>query len=47
MEELQARYLAIQLKKQSGRRARVAEVMGISERNVYRLIQRYDLLEGV
>lgn len=42
MEELQARYLKLQLKKQSGRRARVAEVMGISERNVYRLIQRYD-----
>jgi DNA-binding NtrC family response regulator len=46
MEELQARYLEIQLKKQSGRRARVAEVMGISERNVYRLIQRYELSES-
>ena len=34
LEELEACYLTSQLKKYSGRRAKVAEVMGISERSV-------------
>ncbi|MCU7921110.1 MAG: sigma-54 dependent transcriptional regulator [Candidatus Thiodiazotropha sp. (ex Dulcina madagascariensis)] len=43
LEELEARYLVSQLKKYSGRRAKVADVMGISERSVYRMIKRYGL----
>ncbi len=43
LEELEAAYLRLQLEKQSGRRARVAEVLDVSERNIYRLIKRYDL----
>ncbi|MFZ1538732.1 MAG: sigma-54 dependent transcriptional regulator [Chromatiaceae bacterium] len=45
MDELQAEYLKMQLHKYSGHRAKVAEVLGISERNVYRLIQRYGLAD--
>ncbi len=45
LEELEAAYLAMQLKKHSGRRAQVAEVLNISERNIYRLIKRYGLAE--
>ncbi|MEW8505353.1 MAG: sigma-54 dependent transcriptional regulator [Candidatus Thiodiazotropha sp.] len=43
LEELEASYLTYQLKKYSGRRAKVAEVMGISERSIYRMIKRYSL----
>ena len=43
LDELQGRYLAHQLKKHRGRRNRVAEVTGVSERNLYRLIRRYGL----
>jgi len=46
LEELEACYLTPQLKKYSGRRAKVAEVMGISERSVYRMIKRYGLDES-
>jgi DNA-binding NtrC family response regulator len=45
LEELQAEYLKMQLRKFSGHRAKVAEVLNVSERNVYRLIQRYGLTE--
>ena len=45
LDELQAEYLKMQLSKFSGQRAKVAEVLDISERNVYRLIQRYGLTE--
>ncbi len=43
LEEVEAAYLTLQLKKFSGHRAKVAEVLNISERNVYRLIKRYGL----
>ncbi|MES9977013.1 MAG: helix-turn-helix domain-containing protein, partial [Candidatus Thiodiazotropha sp.] len=43
LEELEAHYLSYQLKKHSGRRGKVAEVMGISERSIYRMIKRYSL----
>ncbi len=46
LEELEAEYLAIQLKKFSGRRSKVAEVLGISERSVYRMIKRHSLMEA-
>lgn len=45
LEELEADYLALQLEKYSGRRGKVADVMGISERSVYRMIKRYGLEE--
>ena len=45
LEELQAEYLRLQLTKHSGHRAKVAEVLAVSERNIYRLIQRYRLAE--
>jgi DNA-binding NtrC family response regulator len=35
----------MQLRKFSGHRAKVAEALDISERNVYRLIQRYQITE--
>jgi DNA-binding NtrC family response regulator len=46
LEELQAAYLRLQLQKQSGRRAKVAQVMAVSERNIYRLIRRYGLADS-
>jgi DNA-binding NtrC family response regulator len=45
LEELEAKYLAYQLSKFSGHRAKVAEIMGISERSVYRIIKRHNLEE--
>jgi len=45
LEEMAARYLEMQLQKYSGRRAAVAEVLGVSERSVYRMIKRYKLSE--
>ncbi len=44
LEEVEAAYLEMQLKKFSGHRAKVAEVLDISERNVYRLIKRHGLV---
>lgn len=43
LEELEAEYLSLQLKKYSGRRAEVADTLGVSERSVYRMIKRYGL----
>jgi transcriptional regulator with PAS, ATPase and Fis domain len=43
LEELQAEYLKLQLGKHMGHRAKVAEVLDVSERNIYRLIRRYGL----
>ena len=41
LEELEAAYLKMLLEKHSGHRATVARIMGISERQVYRLIRKY------
>lgn len=46
LEELQAEYLRMQLGKFSGHRAKVAEVLDVNERNIYRLIRRYGLSEA-
>jgi DNA-binding NtrC family response regulator len=46
LEELQAEYLKVQLGKHMGHRAKVAEVLDVSERNIYRLIRRYGLHEA-
>jgi DNA-binding NtrC family response regulator len=43
LEEIEARYLEQQLRKHAGHRSQVAQTLGISERNVYRLIKRYGL----
>lgn len=40
LEELRARYLRLLLDRHDGNRRRVADVLGISERNTYRLIPR-------
>ena len=44
LEELEASYLKMLLEKHAGHRATVAQVMGISERHVYRLISKYQPL---
>lgn len=46
LEELEASFLRMLLKKYAGHRYSVAQVMGISERNVYRLIDKYGLAEA-
>jgi len=43
LDELESEYLAFQLKKFSGRRAEVANTLGISERSIYRMIKRFNL----
>jgi len=43
LEELEASYLKMLLEKHAGHRATVAQIMGISERHVYRLIGKYEL----
>ncbi|MGB5198381.1 MAG: sigma-54 dependent transcriptional regulator [Sedimenticolaceae bacterium] len=43
LNELESEYLALQLKKFSGRRAEVASTLGISERSIYRMIKRFGL----
>ena len=43
LDELECEYLALQLKKFSGRRAEVANTLGISERSIYRMIKRFGL----
>lgn len=45
LEEVKKRYLETLMKKYSGHRAKLASCLGISERNVYRLIERYGLRE--
>ena len=43
MSELEHIYLEMMLEKHAGHRASMAKTLGISERNVYRLIQKYGL----
>ncbi len=43
LDELESEYLRFQLKKLSGRRAEVANTLGISERSIYRMIKRFRL----
>lgn len=43
LEEIEKKYLAMLLEKFSGHRGKIARTMGISERSVYRMIQRYKL----
>jgi DNA-binding NtrC family response regulator len=43
LEEIQRSYLTMVMQRHSGHRSQVAQTLGISERNVYRLIEKYDL----
>ncbi len=43
LSELEQTYLEMVLEKHAGHRALLAKALGISERNVYRLIQKYGL----
>ncbi|MCP5305098.1 MAG: sigma-54-dependent Fis family transcriptional regulator [Chromatiaceae bacterium] len=43
LDELESEYLALQMKRHSGRRAEVANTLGISERSIYRMIKRHRL----
>lgn len=43
LEEIEKDYLNYLLQKHSGQRLKVAQVMGISERSIYRLIDKYEL----
>ncbi len=43
LEEIERYYIAYLLKKYGGHRSLVAQKLGISERNIYRLIRRYEL----
>lgn len=43
LEEIQREYLSTVMQRYLGHRSQVAQTLGISERNVYRLIEKYDL----
>jgi two-component system response regulator AtoC len=43
LEEIEKDYLRRTLVRYSGNRAKVASILGISERNIYRLIKQYEL----
>ena len=41
LKEIENRYLRLLLDRYAGHRAQVAKALGVSERNTYRLIQKY------
>jgi two-component system response regulator AtoC len=43
LDEVERRYLTLLLERHGGNRRRVAEVLGISERTAYRMIERFGL----
>jgi len=43
LEEIERRYLALLYNKYAGHRGRIADAMGVSERNIYRLLNKYGL----
>lgn len=43
LEEVKESYLRHLLRKHHGHRARIAQILGVSERNTYRLVKRYGL----
>lgn len=45
LEDLERRYLGVLLEKFAGHRGKVARTLGISERNVYRLLRKYEFSE--
>ena len=45
LKELEKRYISILLHRFNGHRAKVANLLQISERNLYRKLKEYDLME--
>lgn len=45
LDELEKKYLDLLLDKFSSHRGKIARALGISERNVYRLLKKYDFME--
>ena len=43
LEEIERQYLKLLTKKFAGHRGRIAQILGVSERNIYRLLDRYGL----
>ncbi len=43
LEEIERQYLEFLIKKYAGHRGRIAQILGVSERNIYRLLDRYGL----
>jgi len=43
LDQIQHDYLAYLIRRHDGHRSKIANIMGVSERNLYRLIKRYDL----
>lgn len=46
LEEIEQQYLTKMLEKYSGHRAYVAKILGVSERNLYRLIRKHGLVKA-
>lgn len=46
LEDLERYYLSLLLDRYEGHRGKVARALGISERNVYRLLKKYDYMEA-
>lgn len=46
LEDLERNYLNLLLDRYEGHRGKVARALGISERNVYRLLKKYDYMEA-
>jgi len=42
LEDIERRYLALLLERYGGNRRRVAEVLGVSERTAYRMLERFE-----
>jgi len=43
LEEMEKRYLETLVRKYAGHRVRIAAILGVSERNIYRLLEKYGL----
>jgi DNA-binding NtrC family response regulator len=43
LEEMERRYLETLIRKYQGHRGRIAAILGVSERNIYRLLEKYGL----
>ncbi|PIE00106.1 MAG: Fis family transcriptional regulator [Thiothrix nivea] len=46
LDELEKHYLAVLLEKLDGHRGKIARALGVSERNVYRLLKKYDFMKA-
>ena len=46
LEEMEEKYLTLFLERHSGHRTKIARSLGISERSVYRMVEKYDVKQG-